>query len=486
MTKDGKRASFSCYGDWVDLAAPGVGIMSTMVNGGYKNLQGTSMACPHVSGVAALLVSYFGGPGFTADMLKEKLLGGANPNILPGNAHIGPVVDALGAFQYGSSDPPAVVETYSATPVSNHIEFAWTVTGNSMDDPATGYVLFASKEKLEDLDPSKPGENVKSVVVALPEAKVGDEVTGSIKDLEFETNYYVSLAGYDYGRNFSSLSPVKKVTTLKNNPPVISTSYSGSYTFRAYQVISITYSIKDPDNHAVTVDYTQGSTAETWAAGTGDNFILTIKASAADPGTYTAVIKATDSYGLSTTLDVTYTLLENQAPVVVQSIGNRMFHTVAEKFNLEMQNFISDPDGETLKYTAVISNPSVVNLNQQGEILYGTTLGYGLTDVTITGTDAKGLTAQQSFKLLVRNPDVVVSAYPSPVTDKLYVTNAEMNPVSMEVSIVSSTGGLVYEGSVNASAFEPAVIDVSGVAPGIYTITVAYGGNEYKQTVVKK
>ncbi len=56
----------------VDLAAPGKDILSTTPNNGYTKLQGTSMATPHVAGVAGLVFSQF--PGWTHLQVKERLL----------------------------------------------------------------------------------------------------------------------------------------------------------------------------------------------------------------------------------------------------------------------------------------------------------------------------------------------------------------------------------------------------------------------------
>lgn len=105
---DGKMALFSNYGPWVDILAPGGSdsdapeewIMSPVTGSMYGFMAGTSMACPHVAGVAALLVSYFGGPGFTADMLKAALLGGAEQNVIDLQKRTigGGKLDALGAF----------------------------------------------------------------------------------------------------------------------------------------------------------------------------------------------------------------------------------------------------------------------------------------------------------------------------------------------------------------------------------------------------
>jgi subtilisin family serine protease len=58
-TQGDTLASFSNYGSWVNVAAPGEGIWSTVPGGGYGNWSGTSMATPLVSGEAALVRAAF-------------------------------------------------------------------------------------------------------------------------------------------------------------------------------------------------------------------------------------------------------------------------------------------------------------------------------------------------------------------------------------------------------------------------------------------
>jgi subtilisin family serine protease len=56
-----EKSYFSNFGPWVDVSAPGSDVLSTTINNAYTVASGTSMACPHVSGVAALIASISNG-----------------------------------------------------------------------------------------------------------------------------------------------------------------------------------------------------------------------------------------------------------------------------------------------------------------------------------------------------------------------------------------------------------------------------------------
>jgi len=74
--QDDERATWSSTGPDVELSAPGVGINSTLLGGGYGEKSGTSMASPHVAGTAALVwVAY---PFWTNDEVRHQLLNTAD------------------------------------------------------------------------------------------------------------------------------------------------------------------------------------------------------------------------------------------------------------------------------------------------------------------------------------------------------------------------------------------------------------------------
>lgn len=74
-------ASFSNYGSTVDLAAPGVAILSTTPYDNYESFNGTSMASPYVAGAAAMLLGE--NPQLTTKEVKWNLLNGADDKGLP-------------------------------------------------------------------------------------------------------------------------------------------------------------------------------------------------------------------------------------------------------------------------------------------------------------------------------------------------------------------------------------------------------------------
>lgn len=103
----GKLASFSNWGKkTVHLAAPGVNILSTTLNKAYDSWSGTSMATPHVSGVAALLIAK--DRNLTHYQMKDRLVKFANPLAgLRNKVASGAMLDAYASL---TETPPAPLE----------------------------------------------------------------------------------------------------------------------------------------------------------------------------------------------------------------------------------------------------------------------------------------------------------------------------------------------------------------------------------------
>ncbi len=131
-------AWFSNYGSAsVDLGAPGTNIMSTIAGGGYAYYQGTSMATPHVTGAAALVLSAPGQGSLTVGQLKSAILNNVDPvpslagkTLTGGRLNVCKAIPGCGAITI-----PTVPGTpaLSATAGNATVHLTWTApsTGGS-------------------------------------------------------------------------------------------------------------------------------------------------------------------------------------------------------------------------------------------------------------------------------------------------------------------------------------------------------------------
>lgn len=149
-TRTGARTSFSNYGSIVDVAAPGEGILSTLNAGStvpgadsYASYNGTSMATPHVAGVAALMLAK--NAALTPDQVESMLKSSARAfPVSPGTTTtIGAgIVDAKKAVDTAmGSQPTALAEGESNNTVATaravtvaHARIAGTVASTTDTD----------------------------------------------------------------------------------------------------------------------------------------------------------------------------------------------------------------------------------------------------------------------------------------------------------------------------------------------------------------
>lgn len=153
------RSSYSNYGWWVDVAAPGGeqdgnSIMSTTTNGDYQLMNGTSMACPHVSGVAALIVSKFESAGVTPEFVKNRILSTATPieGYQAGYKHatetsLG-VLNAFAALCDVTKTPPGIPEEFTVKTYDySYGLFSWRMPTDANGNPPAFCYIYAGNDK---------------------------------------------------------------------------------------------------------------------------------------------------------------------------------------------------------------------------------------------------------------------------------------------------------------------------------------------------
>ncbi len=152
-----KLASFSNYGpNSVDLAAPGVSIYSTSKSGTYQYLSGTSMATPHVSGVAALIKSQ--NPSMSATQIRSRIFSSVDTiSSLSGKVGSGGRLNAAKALG-GSTPTPTPTPTNTPYP---------TVTPTKTPTPTPTYTPYPTPTPTVSPTP-KPGSDLSATFYAAP------------------------------------------------------------------------------------------------------------------------------------------------------------------------------------------------------------------------------------------------------------------------------------------------------------------------------
>lgn len=221
MTYDKKPATYSTYGEWCDIAAPGgfmdydasQGVFSTLPNDNYGYSEGTSMACPHVSGIAALVLSKYGSPTFPNETLRQQLLTSVNdfytdnPGI-EGKFGSG-YIDAYKALHMGSGKAPEAVADFTMSPSQDNILLEWTIPA-SEDNNVNYHIIYYSKDAFtanSDLN-AIPHKTVDSKFYSS-----GDPMSYEIGGLLSMTTYYIAIRAVNRWGDLSALSPVKTATT---------------------------------------------------------------------------------------------------------------------------------------------------------------------------------------------------------------------------------------------------------------------------------
>lgn len=499
-----RKADYSNYGDWVDIAAPGGeesnnSVLSTVPEG-YGTKYGTSMACPHVSGIAALLVSRFGGEGFTNEQLWDKLVNSSvsvrkyNQGYAYENG-LGKLVNAYNAMTRTSSTvAPDPVTDLQVEVKSNNVYPSWTVTQDADEIMPAGFMLCYSTSEFDtDTDADNLPADVKRYMFESEEFKVGEKYTDILQDLEFEKDYWFSMYAYDMSGNHSPLCKAVKVTTGGNSAPVIEPS-SIDIVLAGDEKKDIEVRFSDPDDHQVSWGIMRGSSAVEAEEAEYGKVILKFDASKAIPRTYEGKFTVKDAYDMETVLELKYTIKGIHVPEVVDPLRDTVLNMTDAAYTLNLRKCFKDQDGEVLSFEASADVEGVVSVTVDSGELTVAPAGAGEATVTVKAMDTGGDSVEDSFVVKVVDPNEKpdpevpekegLSLYPNPVRSVLSISLSDGSADS-RVRVLSQLGFAFYSGSADLSDGKKVEVNMESAAPGTYTVEVVSGGVKYTDRVVK-
>lgn len=403
------KSSYSNYGTWVNIAAPGgetslgseFGILSTDKGSSYAWLQGTSMACPHVSGVAALTLSKFQGQGYTADDLRERLMGSVhdidqyNPKYT-GLLGVGYIDAALAVKPQGDPIPPASTELRIVASFDSYTIVEWNVAADEDDGHASRYVL---KWEPTDAVALKGGEKTYN----LNFAQAGDLVRDTLRNLKLGVTYRYSLTGYDRWKNASE-TVVQEKGVSRNFPPVLTADWKGNAFVDENDVLRLDYHFSEPEGQQVGWKL---NPEKSWMKADTLNGVLTLSLEPAY-GDYTQGMQEVgltmyDEFGASTTVKIPYQVKRKQvAPLLLKTIPDQLITDLFKEIRIPLADYFRELHGDVLIFEVENSNSSVCFAQSNGEYLTLRADRAGYTTVMIRAVNKDGLSTGCRFRIDVK------------------------------------------------------------------------------------
>ena len=498
---DYKKSWYSNFADWVDIAAPGgtygygrkyngeCPVYSTLPDNQYGYMQGTSMACPHVSGIAALIVSQFGGPGFTPEKLLAHLYQGTrdidiyNPEYA-GRLGIG-AADAYLALAEDQGIAPQAVDTLYCGNTSGVVDVTWQISADEDDGKPFQYLVCWSEDPLGQLDPGRLPEGVASVRVTVPRAgQVGDTMACRLTAIRGETRYYVGIVAIDPWGHYSGTTTVSFVSP-HNEPPMITSEYEEqALTLKYNQTGEIVFWISDPENQEFNYELEDENHLAA-ATQLNDRITVKIRNYGFQAGTYRLCLKVTDSGGAMASKEFTVVLEPNESPRLQSPFENVWFGSLQEVRTVSLAAHFTDEGPGGLSY-AYEYDPAYLTLTSgQGEFRLKP-LKFGLSQVKITATDAEGLAGETDFLVMTHDYRQEVTFYPNPVMDKLNVRMGREVEGTIYLTFSTLDGQLVKKVNAPIGPFAPVEVDLSGLKKGTYVVQLKYLQETYTRTLIKQ
>lgn len=499
-------ASYSNRGDWVDITAPGGnifyergGVLSTLPGNQYGYMQGTSMACPHVSGIAALILSKFGGEGFTAQQLRDRLENAVKSDDINslnseyagrlGNGYI----DACAALRPSSGKAPQAPKEVKVDSQLTSLHLSFKAVADADNGSAVKYLLYVDEAPLSDQRIAKEkvarGEVKDVVVLRSHYAKPGDNLELSITGLDHSTKYYLALVAVDkFGQESAPLFAEAVTLALQNIK--ITLDKEMPIKLVAGEGVSFKALVDDEGGKRSWSFEVKGDLYGVDYERTSDGVAFRIKG--APVGSHQITLRVTDEYYYqSSEMVIPYEVRANNAPVLKVK-AETLYLPSSGKYStreIPLSDLFQDADGDPLTYKAVVPDPTLFSADIQGDklVIKSSGVSEGNSYVRLTVTDPYGEKATLTIPVKFVPDEPVYLVYPVPVSKELNLI-VSPDPDSLDIRITSPNGveyikqRMVLEGS-DARHLR---IDVSALPTGTYLLKAEGNhGEKYETSFVK-